>query len=86
MLVPLLVFVLLTSQYAHAYPSSSIETMRNYPMTTDLKQEYPYSPRHDLTNEQHHRFNDDIPVNWEELAAFIYSIMPRSNRKRLIDF
>jgi hypothetical protein len=81
--IPLFIVVLLTSQYINAYPSgSSIGKKNIYPTNLRLKRDFGVLQHHDLIN----RFNDDIPLNFEENLPFIYSIIPRQNRKRLIDF
>jgi hypothetical protein len=81
--VPLLVVVLLTSQYINAYPSaSSIDGKKNHPINLRLKRDFGLLQHHELTN----RLNDDIPLNYEESLPYIRWIIQRPNRKRLIDF
>jgi hypothetical protein len=81
--VPLFIVILLTSQCINAYPSgSSLGTKNINQINLRLKRDFGLLQHHDSTN----HFNDDIPLNFEENLPFIYSIIPRQNRKRLIDF
>ena len=81
--VPLLVVLLVTSQYLHAYPSpSSMGTKDNHPMNLRLKRDFGFLRHHELAN----NFNDDLPSNIDENLQYIYPVIHRQNRKRLIDF
>jgi len=81
--VPLLVVLLVTSQYISAYPSApSIGMKNNHPINPRLKRDFGLAQHHELAN----HFNDDTPFNFEENLPYIYSIIQRPNRKRLIDF
>jgi hypothetical protein len=80
--VPFLALILMTSQYITAYPSIGKNT--NYPMVSRLKREFAVFQHHDLAN----NYKDEIPLNFDEnlSSPYVYSIIPRPNRKRLIDF
>ncbi|CAF3268548.1 unnamed protein product [Rotaria socialis] len=81
--VPLLVILLVTSQFIKAHPSAiSKGTNNNHPMHQRLKRDIAYLQHHELAN----NYNDDMPSGFDESSPFIYSLMQRRNRKRLIDF
>jgi len=81
--VPLLVVLLVAGQYIHAYPSaSSIGTQNIHPMNLRLKRDSGFLQHHELAN----NFNDNMPSNIDDNLPYIYSILQRQNRKRLIDF
>jgi hypothetical protein len=77
---PLFIILLVTSQYIDAYPSASvIGTKISYPLNPRLKREFGLYQRHESSN-------DDLPINWDDTLPYFYSIIPRTNHKRLIDF
>lgn len=78
--VPLIAVILLTSQCINAYPSMDGKT--NHPINPRLKRDYGVLQHHDLVN----HFNEDVPFNYEENLPYLYSLIQRANRKRLIDF
>ena len=81
--VPLLVILLMTSQFINAHPSAlSKGTNNNHPMHLRLKRDFGYLQRHELAN----NYNDDMPSGFDENSPLIYSLIQRQNRKRLIDF
>ncbi|CAF2519478.1 unnamed protein product [Rotaria sp. Silwood2] len=81
--VPLLVILLMTSQYIIAYPSILSKGIKyNHPINLRLKRDLGYLQHHELAN----NYNDDIPANFNENLPYIYSIIQRQNHKRLIDF
>jgi hypothetical protein len=83
MIAPLLIILLVTSQYIDAYPSASMTgTKINYPLNPRLKRDLGLLQHHQLTN----NVNDDTPFNWDDNLPYGYSIIPRTNHKRLIDF
>jgi hypothetical protein len=79
----IILVLLVTSQYIDAYPSASvIGTKINHPLNPRLKRDFGFLQRHESTN----NINDDTPINWDDNLPYIYSIIPRTNHKRLIDF
>ena len=81
--VPLLVVLLVTSQYIHAYPSASGMNVKNNHPNLRLKRDFGLLQHHDTAN----NYNGDLPSNIDEYIPYLYGgSISRQNRKRLIDF
>lgn len=87
--VPFFVFVLMTSEFLHAHPAViGVETIsheQQHPAAPRFKRGYAVLQRHDSNNNN----NDDLATsNLEESLSlpYLYSVVQRANRKRLIDF
>ena len=79
----LLIIVVFTSQYIDGYPLMLSKDLKNHLTNRPLKHNFGHLQRYDIANLYNH---DGILSNFDKNLLHMYSIIPRQNRKRLIDF